>query len=206
MSAAAMTGRETLPERRERLEHYLRLLRKWQKSINLVSPNTLDNAWQRHVEDSLQLADLIPPGAIIFDLGSGAGFPGLVLAMVRPDLDVTLIESDTKKCTFLSTVSRETKTPVKIENQRIESVSRETIPAIVIARALASLDKLCGYCLPWAQANPDLMILLLKGRKAREEIAQARQNYSFDVQVISSRTDAEGCIVQLSNLATDSGG
>lgn len=189
------------PDLTEKRALYEALLRKWQKAVNLVSPVTLNCMRERHFEDSLQLAPLIPQGAILFDLGSGAGFPGLVLAMARPDLNVTLIESDTKKCTFLSTVSRETKTPATIWNQRIENVSRETIPAVITARALASLDKLLGYCLPWAEANPALVMLFLKGEKAKEEIEEARQFYDFEVEEIVSQTGS-GEILKISGLKT----
>ena len=127
-------------ETNNRLKTYLSLLEKWQPKINLISNNTLDIAWDRHFEDSLQLLNILPEGEkTLFDLGSGAGFPGLVLAIAREDLNVHLVESDQKKCSFLKTVSRETKTPVEIHNSRIETVSRETSPDIVTARALASL-------------------------------------------------------------------
>lgn len=189
-----------MPETREKLETYLGLLRKWQKSINLVSAGTLDDAWQRHFEDSLQLAAFVPEGARIADLGSGAGFPGLVLAIARPDLDVTLIESDTKKCTFLSTVSRETSTRITVINKRIESVTLDSVPAIVTARALAALDKLLGYCLRWAEENPGLTLLFLKGEKMDEEIAAARAVYAFDAETFPSQTSKEGGILQIRNL------
>ncbi|MCB9990195.1 MAG: 16S rRNA (guanine(527)-N(7))-methyltransferase RsmG [Rhodospirillales bacterium] len=196
-----------LPEdSRQKLKQYLALLRKWQCSINLVSPATLDHAWERHFEDSLQLAALIPEEAVLFDLGCGAGFPGLVLAIARPDIKVTLIESDTKKCTFLSTVSRETMTPVSVVNQRIESAVTDSIPTIITARALASLDKLLGYVMPWAKANPDLVLLFLKGRQAADEVTDALRLYDFTYEMVPSRTDSEAQIVRISNLREKSDG
>lgn len=108
----------------EKIDAYERLLKKWQNTINLVGPSTLSEAKKRHFEDSLQLLKHIPVAAkTLYDLGSGAGFPGLVLAMAKPDLDVHLIESDARKCQFLKTVSRETETPVTVHNQRIESAN-----------------------------------------------------------------------------------
>ncbi len=193
------------PDFAHNLEVYKRLLVKWQGAVNLVGPATLDDIDTRHFADSLQLADHIPHGVTVADLGSGAGFPGLVLAMARPDLTVTLIESDQKKCTFLSTVSRETKTPVTILNQRIEDVSRETIPAIITARALAPLDKLLAYCLPWAQASPALVMLFLKGEKAAEEVAQAQRAFTFDAAMIPDSA-GDGAVVKVTNLASDSTG
>ncbi len=192
------------PEIQEKLDIYLALLRKWQKSVNLVSNNTIDEAQQRHFADSQQLAEHVPDNVTLFDLGSGAGFPGLVLAMIRPDLNVTLVESDTKKCTFLSTVSRETKTPVNIINERIENVSCEIIPAIVTARALASLDKLLGYCEGWAQENRALEMLFLKGARAQEEIEIAKEIYSFDIAVLPSKTAADSAILKVTNLHRNS--
>lgn len=189
-----------LPETQRKLELYLKLLQKWQKSINLVSGATIDEAWRRHFEDSLQLTEFIPQGASVFDIGSGAGFPGLVLAIARPDLQVTLIESDTKKCTFLSTVSRETATPVSVLNQRIESVSADSVPGIVTARALASLDKLLGYCMGWAKQNPGLVMLFLKGEKAEQETEAAGKLFDFDVEVVPSVTSFQGCILRIANL------
>ncbi len=207
------------------------LLLKWQKSINLISANTIYEAWPRHFEDSLQLVDYIPsafsieepdlftvpyfdkPAApdifsdekeqktVLFDLGSGAGFPGLVLAIALPDLEVTLIESDRKKCTFLSTVSRETSTKVKIMDQRIELASLETIPAIVTARALAPLDKLLEYCVHWAGRNPGLMMLFHKGENAEKEIEEARAHFNFDVEIFPSKTDKTGKILKILNLS-----
>lgn len=187
-------------ESMDKLKIYQALLKKWQRQINLVSKNTLPDMWDRHFADSLQLADNIPQNSKIFDLGSGAGFPGLVLAMARPDLDVTLIESDQKKCTFLSTVSRETNTPVSVVNQRIESVETNIIPDIITARALAALDKLLDYCLPWVQENEDLVLLFLKGAQAEAEIEQARGRFAFDCAVIPSATQPGAAILSIKNL------
>src|SRR5947199_10336856 len=104
MSAAAQrrlreldpgVSRETLG----RLETMVETLLRWQGAINLVGRATLDNVWVRHVLDSAQLAPLIPKGVTsLVDLGSGAGFPGLLPAVLRPELDVVLIESDASKC------------------------------------------------------------------------------------------------------------
>src|SRR5689334_12618331 len=102
-------------ETTDKLRVYHDLLIKWQNSINLISPNTVSEAWERHFLDSVQLSPLIPPTAgTLYDIGTGAGFPGLVLAILRPELPVSLIESDSKKCAFLQTVSRETGTKVTV--------------------------------------------------------------------------------------------
>lgn len=182
------------------LEKYKSLLIKWQKTINLVGPDTLTDIEQRHFADSAQLAELTLDRAVVFDLGSGAGFPGLVLAILRPDLKVHLIESDHRKSTFLSTVSRETKTPVEIHNERVESLSTNIIPDVITARALAPLDKLLGYVLPWSEKNPRLTSLLLKGRTAENEIAAAKKEFDFLLEEFPSKTDPHGRVLRITNL------
>lgn len=184
----------------DKLEIYKALLIKWQKAINLVSPSTLKDCETRHFADSTQIEPLLPDNTkVLYDLGCGAGFPGLVLAMMRPALDVHLIESDQRKCTFLSTVSRETETPVTVHNDRIEAI---TLPApdLVSARALAALDKLFVWCLPWAEQNPDLVFIFPKGAKAKEEIIEAQKSFVFDVEMIQSKTDKEARILKISGL------
>lgn len=185
-----------------RLPEYKSLLIKWQKAINLIGPDTVSHIEERHFEDSLQLADFIPAGEkkILFDLGSGAGFPGMVLAMTRPDLDVHLIESDHRKCTFLSTVSRETKTPVTVHNMRIEDMPPEPVPDILTARALAPLPRLLAWCAPWADRNPDLVLLLLKGQGAAQEVAEAQKAFDFSVEEFPGKTGAGGCVLKITGL------
>ena len=184
----------------EKLKTYLSLLQKWQPKINLISNNTLDNAWQRHFEDSMQIAEFLPEGQkTLFDLGSGAGFPGLVLAIMRPDLDIHLIESDQKKCSFLKTVSRETETAVEIHNCRIEDVSRETIPDIITARALSSLEELFDYCVDWIEANPALILIFPKGERADEELENLSRKWKFECRTCPSKTDENAKILVFSD-------
>jgi len=185
----------------DKLKTYQNLLNKWQPKINLISSNTLKGAWERHFEDSLQIADLIPEGTkTLFDLGSGGGFPGLVLAMARPEIDTHLVESDQKKCSFLKAVSRETNTIVTIHNDRIEDVSHETVPDVITARALASLDKLFDYCQSWIEANPDLILIFPKGAKADEELAQLSQNWAYECCTHDSQTDEHAKILVFSKV------
>lgn len=185
----------------EKLKAYLGLLEKWQPKINLISNNTLENAWERHFEDSAQIVELLPRNAkVLFDLGSGAGFPGLVLAMKRKDVNVHLVESDQKKCSFLKTVSRETETPVQIHNLRIEDVSRETIPDVITARALASLEKLFEYCADWIKANPEIMLIFPKGGRADEELDVLSKSWKFDCRTCPSKTEENAKILIFSNI------
>ena len=189
-------------ETRERLEQYLALLNKWQKVVNLVGPATLPEAWERHFIDSAQVAPLLPEGPCsLYDLGSGAGFPGLVLAIMRPDITVHLVESDERKAAFLSTVARETGAGVKVHTCRIEGLPADTRPDVVTARALAALPQLLAWAAPWADANPGLVLLLPKGKAAEEEIAAARAHYNFVLDEHKSMTAHDARILRVSALA-----
>ena len=186
-----------------KLNIYHELLMKWSKVINLVAPSTLPDAKIRHFIDSTQIIPLIPADAkTLFDIGSGAGFPGMVIALECPNLSVHLIESDTKKCSFLSTISRETNTPVIIHNRRIESVDKldGVKPDVITARALASLGELLGLTKQWWGSNPQLTLIFPKGAKANEEIADAQKSYSFHVESIPSQTDKIAQILVLTNV------
>jgi 16S rRNA (guanine527-N7)-methyltransferase len=210
-AAAFGVSRETVA----RLETYEALLRQWQKAINLVAARTLEAVWQRHFADSAQLVALAPPGARSWlDLGSGAGFPGLVVAILlaeppRPGLPtpqpgsgcVTLIESDSRKAAFLGTVARQTGIAVDILSTRIETCatqSRVAPPDVVTARALAPLDKLLSLAAPLL--SPRTVGLFLKGRQAAKEVEAARKAWTFNSALIPSSTEAEAHIVRVSTL------
>lgn len=218
-STVAAVSHETA----DKLRHYHALLLKWQEKINLISPNTVADAWERHFIDSAQLAPLLPQGAqTLYDLGSGAGFAGLVLAMIRPDIKVTMIESDTKKCAFLSAVSRETNTAVEIVNKRIEAArdgrgagrpengakaeGRLPAPDLVTARALASLAELFGHVWPWAQERPDMRLIFPKGGQAQAEIDAAKAaGWAFDVALTPSVTEPAAQILTVTKLGKNAG-
>lgn len=186
-----------------KLNKYHELLLKWSKVINLVAPSTLPDAKMRHFVDSTQIIPLIPADAkILFDIGSGAGFPGMVLAIECPNLSVHLIESDTKKCSFLATISRETDTPVLIHNRRIESVDKldGIKPDVITARALASLGELLALTEQWWSNNPQVTLIFPKGAKANEEIADAQKSYQFHVELVPSQTDKLAQILVLRDI------
>lgn len=186
----------------KKLSQYKQLLIKWGKVINLVAPSTLSHIESRHFQDSLQLLSIIPSEAkTLFDIGSGAGFPGLILAMASPDISVHLIESDQKKCSFLATVSRETDTPVLIHTARVKDVNISALPDVVTARALASLSELLEMTARWWQENPDLVCIFPKGAKADDEIAEALKLYKFSVETIPSQTDPVAKILILRNIS-----
>lgn len=180
-----------------KLERYAALLTEWQPRINLVGPKTLPELWTRHMLDSAQLYPLLPAGTQrLVDLGSGAGFPGLVLAMLGVP-DVHLIESDQRKCIFLNYVSRETKTPVTVHNARIESV--EPLGAdVVTARALAPLAELIPYALP--HLKPDGAAIFLKGAGWEQEVKDCETRFMFHVKHNPSLTSETGAIVALTGL------
>tara|TARA_R110001592_G_scaffold3525_11_gene19893 strand:- start:10422 stop:11045 length:624 start_codon:yes stop_codon:yes gene_type:complete len=179
------------------IELYQTLLVKWNKAINLVSPKTINESWHRHVIDSAQMVRFVPDQTKIYaDLGCGGGFPGLVVALMRPDIETHLVESDERKGQFMRTVVRETGAQnVTIHTKRVEDVTGDFTPDFVTARALASLDKLFDYCLPWVEQNPEMIFCFMKGGRAEEEIALARKTYKFDVQSHPSITDSEAKIL-----------
>jgi 16S rRNA (guanine527-N7)-methyltransferase len=186
-----------------KLQIYKALLLKWAKVINLVSPSTLSDADSRHFIDSIQLIELIPEGTKeLMDIGSGAGFPGLVIAIERRDVKVHLVESDTKKCSFLSTISRETNTPVVIHNCRVEAVDKvgHVNPDVITARALASLNELLEMTEAWWSKNQDLSLVLPKGVKALEEIKEAQKNYRFQLKTVPSKTDDKAQILIITQV------
>jgi 16S rRNA (guanine527-N7)-methyltransferase len=188
-------SRETI----DQLGVYEALLKKWQASINLVGPKTLDECWSRHFLDSAQVVPLVPQGVReVYDIGSGAGFPGLVVALLATELRVVLIERDQRKCSFLRTVSRETNAGVSVENSEVGGCDLPA-PDLVTARALAPLPELFDLVIPWAQKNPDMVCLFLKGERFEEEIALARNRFEFTVEAIPS-FDQVGVVLRVSGL------
>lgn len=185
------------PDIQLRLEAYQSLLLKWQKSVNLISDSTIIDVWNRHFIDSAQLAKFITkPNPIIVDIGSGGGFPGMVLAIIL-DGDLHLIESDQKKCVFLSQVSRETKTKVIIHNDRIERSSISNVDYIT-SRACANVSQLFS----WTQnlVSHETKCLFLKGKNYSIEIDEAKKEWQFDVAIHPSITDLESAILELSHI------
>jgi 16S rRNA (guanine527-N7)-methyltransferase len=189
----------------ERLTVYAATLELWQKRINLVAPSTIADVWHRHFADSAQILSLAPPSFKIWaDLGSGAGFPGLVVAILlaeRPDPPrVVLIESDQRKAAFLGEVVRRTDLAsaisVDILCMRIESEATRGMLAtadVVSARALAPLDKLIELASPLLTSSG--CGLFLKGRGVEAELAAAKRVFEFSYELVPSRTEPEAGIV-----------
>ena len=193
-------SRETL----ERLEIYADCLVEWNRAINLVAPTTIEHLWQRHIADSAQVLAYATDSRNLVDLGSGAGFPGLTLAILLRDQNdtlVQLVESNGKKCAFLRHVARQTGAPVEIIEARIETLSdKHTLGKVdcITARALAPLGKLLGYAAPLFAENTKA--LFMKGREVTRELDEAAKDWSFEVQLHQSRTDPDGQIVEISKL------
>ena len=189
---------ETLPEdTQRRLQIYVALLERWQRSHNLVAPSTLPDIWTRHVADSMQLADHVPDFRSWVDLGSGGGFPGLVIAILFAEDSsrmVTLVESNAKKAAFLRLAARESGIGARVVNQRIETYARGAPGRadVVSARALAPLRVLLGYARPLLAAKGRLV--LLKGRDFQQEVEEAADAWSFDLVMSPSRVDSSGCV------------
>jgi 16S rRNA (guanine527-N7)-methyltransferase len=181
-----------------RLDRFVALLRQWQKAVRLVAPSTLPKLWTRHVADSLQLLELAPAARIWADLGSGGGFPGLVLAIAladRPGALVHLIESNARKAAFLREAARVTGAPAMIHVERIESVAERLAGTveIVTARALAPLPRLLELAEPMLTAGA--RGLFLKGQDVDNELTEAAKSWSIKVKVLPSRTDPRGKIL-----------
>lgn len=189
---------------RRDLERFVALLTEWQSAHNLVARSTLAEVWTRHVADSLQLLDHAPTDfREWFDLGSGAGFPGLVVAIAckgHPERHVTLVESNGKKAAFLRAAIRETGANASVAAERIETHSAKVAGKgdVVSARALAPLPALIGLAQPYLR-NGGVM-LFLKGEDAVEELEAAAQRWRFDVVSLPSTTDSRGWILAIRNV------
>lgn len=191
-------SRETL----DRFALFESLLRKWTTRINLVSRASLDDLWNRHILDSAQVFDCAKPGRLWVDLGSGGGFPGLVVAILAaeraPDMQTVLVESDQRKAAFLRAVMRETGVKCRVLAHRIEEI--EPIGADTLsARALAELDKLLEFS--ERHLSPGGTALFPKGVRWRAELERARRRWHFDVQAIKSRTEDGAVILKIKGVS-----
>jgi 16S rRNA (guanine527-N7)-methyltransferase len=179
-----------------RLGDYVELLEKWQKSINLIGTATIHTVWVRHIIDSAQLIRYIDPADKVVDIGSGAGFPGLVIAIMGIK-NVTLVESDARKVAFLREAARVTQTEVVIINKRVESIDLKQY-YLIIARGFAPLQAMIAMFSHALNVNHKL--LLLKGKSYNSEIDAARKQWSFDYEAIPSATDKDGVILSMQNF------
>lgn len=176
------------------------LLGLWQKTTNLISPKSFADCWLRHFADSAQLAALAPGAGVWVDLGSGAGFPGLVVAILRDDVTMHLVESSGRKAAFLQTVCREAGISAVIHNCRIEALEFSDFdpPDIILARALAPLPRLME--LSHGLAGSYTQFIFSKGQHVVEELKEATKYWDFEENQIESLTDPLGRILMISKL------
>jgi 16S rRNA (guanine527-N7)-methyltransferase len=190
----------------EKLDLLERELRRWQAIKNLVGPATLDRIWDRHIVDSLQLLDLAPDAGTWIDLGSGAGFPGLVVAIAGAErgLKVHLVESNSRKCAFLRQIARLTGSAVTVHEARLEAVIPGFVGKadVVSARALAALDQLLGWTAPLLKAGT--IGLFPKGRDVEAELTEARKQWTFEAETLPSSTDSSARILRITSIESHS--
>lgn len=192
-------SRETI----KKLEDFSEILCEWNEKMNLVSRNSINDLWKRHILDSLQLLNYIPNNIkTLLDIGSGAGFPGVVLAIAMqekiPQASVFLVESITKKTMYLNDVcERLGLSSIRVINDRVENAVFKS-PDVVTARAVASLDVLCGYVNKISKQTTKA--LFLKGKSYQDEIDLSLKSWSFDMKVHQNKYDNEGVILQLGKI------
>ena len=202
MTAPQIGGLSVSRETFDRLETYAELIRKWNPRINLVSKRSLEQLWARHFVDSAQVFRLADNTKNWVDIGSGGGFPGLVIALLlaefQPEHHVTLIESDQRKSAFLRTVVRETGIGCTVICDRVEKV--EPLAATVLsARALAELSGLLAHA--ERHMAPDGVAIFPKGTTWKKEVETAQQEWSFGLEVIKSLTEPEAAILKIKGVS-----
>ena len=188
-------------ETRDYLKVFIELVEKWNPVINLISKSSISDIWHRHLEDSAQIISLARLGAYWIDIGSGGGFPGIVVAIIlretAPETCVVLVESDSRKATFLRQAVVILGLNCKIHNARIESLDLPRA-ATVSARALAPLPKLLEFTERLVEEGG--VCLLMKGQSYQEELDDARKSWSFDCNVTKSLTSANAAILEVRNI------
>lgn len=197
-------GIDVSRETQERLERFADLFLKWAARINLIAPSTIEQVWARHIVDSLQIRNIVPQPGRWIDIGSGGGFPGIITAITLAESQdgwIDLVESNNKKCSFLRMALTETGGRGKVHPVRIEeAVKSLAAPDFISARALADLDSLFGYVMPWAETSPDLRLVFHKGRDYQAEIDKARGRWDFDLIKHQSVVEADSVILEIASL------
>ena len=201
--AAALALTPVSRETETRLDRFVELLTEWQAKTNLVAPSTLPNLWTRHISDSLQLLTLAPSAKAWMDLGSGGGFPGVVLACAlaeTPGASVHLVERNAKKAAFLREALRVTSSPGMVHFADIEDIVERVEGPIdcVTARALASLHQLIGFVEPLVRKGAKA--LFPKGQDVEAELTEATKYWNIKANLHSSRTSGQGWIVELDHI------
>jgi 16S rRNA (guanine527-N7)-methyltransferase len=201
--AAALALTPVSRETEARLDRYVALLLEWQAKTNLVAPSTLPNLWTRHISDSLQLLSLAPEAKSWIDLGSGGGFPGVVLACAlaeTPGAVVHLVERIAKKAAFLREAIRVTDSPGTVHLAGIGDTVERFAGSVdcVTARAVAPLHQLIGFAEPLVKRGAKA--LFLKGQDVEAELTEATKYWKIEPKLHSSRTGGQGWIVELDRI------
>jgi 16S rRNA (guanine527-N7)-methyltransferase len=201
--SAALALTPVSRETEARLDCYVALLGEWQAKTNLVAPSTLPNLWTRHVSDSLQLLSLAPAAKVWMDLGSGGGFPGVVLACAlaeTPGATVHLVERVAKKAAFLREAIRITGAPGAVHLADIGNIVERFAGTIdcVTARAVAPLHQLIVFAEPLVRRGAKA--LFLKGQDVEAELTEATRYWKIEPNLHSSRTGGQGWIVELDRI------
>jgi 16S rRNA (guanine527-N7)-methyltransferase len=191
---AAETGvsRET----QDRLRRYEALLLEWRPRVNLVGLSTLPDLWHRHFLDSAQLLPHLPMMEGVVDLGSGAGFPGAVLAVLGVR-DVHLIEADGRKCAFLEELNRTLELGMTVHRERIEQMTAWKAPCLT-SRALAPLTRLLDWAEPFI--GPATTCLFPKGQSVDQELTEAVKKWNMTTECLPSRTSPTGTVLRLTGV------
>ena len=193
-----MQSKNVSRETFEKIEFFKNELLKWNKKINLISQGDEININTRHIDDSLQLAGYIDDlNCKIIDFGSGAGFPGLILSIIGYK-NVTLVESDSKKCIFLEEIKQKLMLNTVILHKRIEDVDSNASYDIITARALSSISKLLEYSEKFLHNN--IRLLFLKGKNIDQEINEAQINWSFSYKKHRSLIEETGFVIEIDGI------
>ena len=202
MDRVEIAGVDVSRETYDRLKHYESLVQKWSPKINLVAKSTLEDVWERHIVDSVQVCDLVSFPETWVDIGSGGGFPGVVVAIVAvekaPDCQVTLIESDQRKCAFLRTALRECGVRGRVISDRIEKVAPMGA-GVLSARALADLSLLLEFA--ERHLSKDGIALFSKGVQWKKEVDNARSQWRFELESTKSWTEPDAVVLKIEGVA-----
>jgi 16S rRNA (guanine527-N7)-methyltransferase len=176
------------------LTEYTDLVLKWNKSINLISKNTIDDIWTRHIKDSMQLMNYLNKTDYVIDIGSGAGFPAIVLSILGVH-NITLVESDIRKTVFLLQAAKISSNNIIVKNLRVENFKSEC--DVITSRAFASLIDIFKYTQNIFVRNK---YLLMKGKNYLNEIEAAKEKWNFDIKIYDSLSSMDGKILEIKNL------
>jgi 16S rRNA (guanine527-N7)-methyltransferase len=193
-----IAGRDVSRETYDKLRAFEDLVLKWTQRINLVSRSDIDTIWERHIVDSVQVFNLAPDTGDWLDIGSGGGFPGIIVAILSDGRDLTLMESDQRKCTFLRTAIRELDLTARVLTERIEEAPPQGVD-VLSARALTDLSGLLAFA--ERHLTPGGIGLFPKGQRWQEEVAKAQEKWGFQYEAIPSITNQAASVLKIKEIA-----